>query len=141
MSGNSILILSGSDGISAEAGERLRRHATHDDLSIIIELPTAMAEWGRVIRQHKDSCSAIVLSPDLNQSAGNVYHEALYPVLSDFCLRGGFLAEVHEDNIFKTDTEVTPLQPPGCHVRLVCGLGAAGYLLAVDSLVHAGGVQ
>ncbi len=141
MPDNSILILSGPDGISSEANERLRRHATHDDLSIVIEQPMAISEWGRVVRQHQDSCIGIVLCPDLNQSPGDGYLDILYPVLADFCAHGGFLAEVHEGNIFKTDTEVSPLQPPGCHVRLVCGLGAAGYLLAVDSLLHAGGVQ
>ena len=141
MPDNSIVILAGPDGISSEANERLRRHATHDDLSIVIEQPTAMSEWGRVIAQHRDNCGALVLSPDLNPAAGNGYRELLYRTLSDFVSRGGLLAEVHEDNIFRTDTEISPLQPPGCHVRLVCGLGAAGYLLAVDSLVHAGGVQ
>ncbi len=141
MSAQSIVILCGTEGLSAEADERVRRMAAQDELSLQIERLASLGEWTRYITKLTDNVDALLLSPDVGQSTAGANREDLYRVLAEAGRRGVLLAEVHEDNIFKTDTELTPLQPTGCHVRLVSGLGAAGYLLAIESLLRAEGLQ
>ncbi len=141
MSAQSIVIVCGAEGLSAEADERVRRMAAQDDFSIRVVRVTPAEDWSRCILGAAEDCDFMVISPDVSQPATEGNREYLYRALSQVSQQGVLLAEVHEDNIFKTDNEVTPLQPSGCHIRLVCGLGAAGYLLAIESLIRAEGLQ
>ena len=141
MSAQSIVILCGAEGLSAEADERVRRMAAQDELTLHIERLASLGEWTRYIGKITDSVDALLLSPDVGQSTVGTDLPGLCRALADVSQRGVLLAEVHEDNIFRTNNELTPLQPVGCHVRLVCGLGAAGYLLAIESLLRAEGLQ
>ncbi len=141
MPNNSIEIICGADGLSAEAAERIRRHATHDELVVNIHQSTSPGEWVRLVEACAASCRGLVLSPDVSDADQLADREALYLALANACRNGVLLAEVYEDNIFRSEHEVRPLQPAGCHVRFICGLGAAGYLLAIDALVTAGELQ
>lgn len=141
MSIDTILILCGPDGPSAEADVRIHRLAQQDDLPIRIEKLSMTEDWSRSITRLCQDCGALVISPDASQVSLNADRESLYRTLVEVSQRGVLLAEVHEDNIFRTDNELTPLQPSGCHIRLVCGLGAVGYLLAIEALIRARSLQ
>ena len=140
MPSSSISIIYGADGISAEADERIRRHATHEALEVNFHQVTGGQDWAATIKRCLDDSFAIVLSPDSSQGDHGANRESLYDALSFASQKGVLVAEVYEANSLK-NSELEPLQPPGCHVRLICGLGAAGYLLAIDALVGAGSKQ
>ena len=140
MPASSISIIYGADGLSAEADERIRRHATHEALEVNFHQVTGGPDWATAIKHCSDDSFAIVVSPDLSLGDHGADCEQLYNSLSYASQKGVLVAEVYEANALK-NSELEPLQPPECHVRLICGLGAAGYLLAIDALVGAGSKQ
>lgn len=139
MSVNAIIILCGPEGLSAEADERVRRLGVQDDLELRIEKHPGIEEWSHCIDQYAGQYGGFILSPIILDSRSD--RSSLYEALGEASRKGVLVAEVHEQNIFKMDDEVKPLQPADCHIRLVTGLGASGYLLAIESLLHAGGLQ